>query len=130
MEKVFQTDLSPKTGNCHQACLASLLDMKLDDVPHFMVMENFHRKETEWLIKKGFVYVGAYIPDFFPNDYEFEGIEGYFIAGGPTDRGTQHSVIVDKKLNLIHDPNPNGNGLTEIECVYLIEKPKYYLTEP
>ena len=69
MTPVKQTILTDKTvdppvvGNCFQACVASLLDLPLDDVPHFCDCNswpmNFHR----WLEDRGLTSVQFSQPD-------------------------------------------------------------------
>ena len=36
MKKVFQTIVDPGNGNCMQAAVASLLELEIEEVPHFL----------------------------------------------------------------------------------------------
>lgn len=72
---------------------------------------------------------------------KYEGVNGFFYAGVLSPKffnlsdgfNYQHAVIVDKDLNIVHDPNPNYKGILKypladllgcngIVDVYLFEK--------
>jgi hypothetical protein len=121
MKKVFQTRVSKEDGNCAQAVIASLFNLGLEDVPDFV--SNHHIKPMAVEIvkflnnrgfKAGYVYsdskYGKTILDVTSVD---DGVDGYFYAvvkSKTFDNGL-HAVVVDKNLNIVHDPNPNGRCL-------------------
>ena len=112
MIKVYQTKVSETNGNCAQAVIASLLEINLNDVPNFA--ENHHIKPMnpeiiKFLKSKGFNTQYS-IP---PKVIRDKGIKGYFyaIVRSQTFNNTQHAVVIDKNLNIVHDPNPNGKCL-------------------
>ena len=121
MKKVFQTRVSKEDGNCAQAVIASLFNLGLEDVPDFV--SNHHIKPmaveiVKFLNKRGFkagyMYrdskYGKTLLDLTSVD---NGVDGYFYAvvkSKTFDNGL-HAVVVDKKLNIVHDPNPNGRCL-------------------
>ena len=124
LNKVYQTRVSKDNGNCAQAVIASLFNLNLNDVPDFV--ENHHIKpmaaeivkfHKERGFKAGYIYkntnpniITKTLLDITKND---EGINGYFYAvvkSKTFDNGL-HAVVVDKNLNIIHDPNPNGKCL-------------------
>jgi hypothetical protein len=123
MKKVFQTRVSKEDGNCAQAVIASLFNLGLEDVPDFV--SNHHIKPmaveiVKFLNKRGFkagyMYrdskYGKTLLDLTSVD---NGVDGYFYAvvkSKTFDNGL-HAVVVDKNLNIVHDPNPNGR------CLYL-----------
>ena len=113
MIKVYQTRISNTDGNCAQATIASLLNLKLKDVPDFA--QNHHIKPMnseiiKFLRSKGFNTQYSIPPKKLINN---KGINGYFyaIVKSQTFNNTQHAVVIDKHLNIIHDPNPNGKCL-------------------
>jgi len=113
MIKVYQTRISHTDGNCAQATIASLLNLKLKDVPDFV--RNHHTKpmNTEiikFLRSKGFNTQYSIPPQKLIRN---RGINGYFyaIVRSQTFNNTQHAVVIDKNLNIVHDPNPNGKCL-------------------
>lgn len=116
MKKVFQTIIDKGNGNCMQATVASLFELPLDEVPHFLELGD-----------KG---MSVYMQFFMDRGYDItfchrtvksglwelknlakfdKGIGGYRIASVPsqTYEGVSHAVIVDNDLNIVHDPNPN-----------------------
>lgn len=116
MTKVFQTIFEKGYGNCMQAVIASLLDKQLCDIPNFKESENPNMHMFIYLTKLG------YDPSYFESSHgkinlfdilDFDsGIDGYFMAVVQSqthidDQNIKHAVIVDKHLNIIHDPNPN-----------------------
>jgi hypothetical protein len=121
MKKVFQTRVSKEDGNCAQAVIASLFNLGLEDVPDFV--SNHHIKPmaveiVKFLNKRGFkagyMYrdskYGKTLLDLTSVD---NGVDGYFYAvvkSKTFDNGL-HAVVVDKNLNIVHDPNPNGRCL-------------------
>jgi hypothetical protein len=56
--KVNQTIIDKDNGNCMQAAFASLLNLKLEDVPHFITYENHHGILRDFLRDNGYVYNG------------------------------------------------------------------------
>lgn len=130
-------------GDCMNACIASLLELPYEAVPFF----NKIQKETgHWfpsfyncLEENGFEWHGTYSLRFqnLPG-HEFEdweelkrrcsGVEGIYMAGGPSPRGPEvrggHAVLVDGVGKLMHDPHPSRAGLLTIENIYLIEPKK------
>ena len=119
MRYVQQTILAgrgctPKTtGNCLQAAIASVLNLSLDEVPHFAAIKgNWWDEFREWLWRRGLDVV--YL--------QFSAIEkmppvGPYIVNGVSPRGYGHSVVY---LNghLEHDPHPAGGGVKP-QTVYL-----------
>lgn len=108
MKKVNQT-IFGQHGNCFAACLASLLELPIENVPNFHAMGKAAWLPTcrDWLkqfglfpiihaMKHNFDYVDEYLID----------CGGIHIAGGFTATGNPHSVIHQGRT-LIHDPNPS-----------------------
>lgn len=131
MTPVFQTitDHNPQEGrygNCTQACVASILDMPLEQVPHFCfelpegtdggIEET--RRINEWLKPMGKVLVEfAVSADGMPSwiaDWQNRGVEFYHLLSGTSVRGNQHCTV---GLNgkVVHDPHPAGGNLAPIE---------------
>lgn len=131
MRPVLQTKFYDPTlpvdeqrGNCLQAALASLLDLPLDEVPHFIQDHVNHDGETDhawnwwhcmrkWLRNRGLSITSAGVRAPEPGEY--------VLATGPSPRGKgiHHAVISCDGL-LAHDPHPDGTGLLSVDCVYMI----------
>ena len=114
MNPVMQTIMGDK-GNCFNACIASLLNINIDDVP---VLDSFQDGEwsaqlNEWLYPRGLVYFDIRIAKseagLFFKDKDF-----YHVLTGPSPRlpGLDHCVI-GRKGKIVHDPHPEGTGLID-----------------
>jgi len=61
MTRVYQTIVDPNHGNCMQAVIASLLELSLDDVPHFLEFKDrWFTEFVKFLNKKGYRYHGMF----------------------------------------------------------------------
>lgn len=100
-------------GNCMQAAVASILDLPLEDVPHFAkykCVETFWDLLEDFFNEKGF-HMAWRTPD--------KGVPTWMhLACGPTERGNQH-VVVKEGETLVHDPHPSRKGLLKTD--YIIE---------
>jgi hypothetical protein len=134
MTPVFQTiigngDNGTVRGNCMQAAIASLLDMKLENVPNFIQFDSPNLELYNFLKKNGYEIIEhihnpaniGWVGKCAMNEIEkYEGVNGYFYAavyspafadfnkckfGGLP---TTHAVIINKDFQIVHDPNPNN----------------------
>jgi hypothetical protein len=139
MNKVYQTIIDKKKGNCMQAAFASLLDLELDQVPNFkefnetwftllwtLLQENGYEHHGTLYnrldgLKRGNVTEGY--KDRFNTIKDMEGVNGLFYAAVYSPRFYQetindrnpstHAVIIDKNFNIVHDPNPLYKEITK-----------------
>lgn len=88
-------------GDCHRTALACLLDMDRDDVPH-LLHDNcdgpeFCRRETEFLNSVGYhKAVTCFASDSLEQVLNTQRVMNpgvYYLLGGQTERGTDHTVI-------------------------------------
>lgn len=146
MHKVFQTIVDKENGNCMQAAVASLLDMELEEVPHFLELAkekdtNPNFEEMKFMHKHGYGYcvidhkydsrIGESIKNPIENLKEYlkydGGVNGYFYASvkSQTFDDIFHAVIIDSDLNIVHDPNPNQLALKlKPEDIYQVQTNK------
>jgi hypothetical protein len=101
-------------GNCFSACVASIMDLPIDDVPNF---ENSGSGSwfvcaSEWLAARG-----HHLVQLFPGQ-EFT---GYHIGCGLSPRGYRHSVVY-RAGEPVHDPHPDGAGLEAPDSFFAITK--------
>lgn len=98
-------------GDCHRACIASILDLPYEDVPHFCEggpsPEEFQKRERAFLISKGYVpIVVAYKAQLDDLLYTIRHMNPntYYLLAGKSINGTPHSVVC---LNdeIVHNPN-------------------------
>lgn len=128
MIRVMQTISAPenkeepaKSGNCLQAATASILEIPLDDVPHFLSFGNlWWEKYCEYFFSIGYRVVkyisnprrlGYLGEDEFNIIQDMPGINGYFMGTVLSPRfynfdnlHATHAVIIDKDYNIVHDP--------------------------
>lgn len=102
-------------GDCHRAALASLLELSLDDVPHFCDESVYPRDknpltstEREWLLGRGLVSINILYPGDTDLDLVLTSVETVnpgvlFILGGTSINGTGHSVVAGNG-RVVHDP--------------------------
>jgi len=116
---VNQTIVSKGDGDCTRACVASILELSIEQVPHFLrFKEIWFNHLTSFFWTQGYKFEGtAYL--FKPKTgmsrkhchslYKTPSIKGFFIATVPskTFEDIGHSVIINKKGIVVHDPNPN-----------------------
>ncbi|MFJ6215018.1 hypothetical protein ACIQGZ_17030 [Streptomyces sp. NPDC092296] len=111
MAEITQTillgDPRGRTGNCLQAAIAPLLDLPLDDVPHFAEREDWLDHLYSWSAQQGYAV-----------DHRLSG-DGVAlgIAYGPSPRGVKHAVVI-RGGAVAWDPHPSRAGLTEIHGVF------------
>ena len=121
MTPVFQTKFGKGQGNCFAACLASLLDLSIEEVPNFCHEERnntyWMRKVQKWLLKYD---LGIVSLNFYKLEDMKEAIKignfpknVYYIISGQSPRGLLHAVI-GQNGEVVHDPHPDGGGI-EVE---------------
>jgi hypothetical protein len=123
MTPVAQTIMAPADssqmpGNCLQAAVASLLDLPLDEVPHFVGDDwasdgerNWWTELWTWCQARG-LRIGAFEPA--PGEY--------YLGNGPSPRDPERRghVAVFRDGELVHDPHPNGTGVVEVRTRWVI----------
>lgn len=136
MKPVFQTKLVPPHGNCWAACVASLFELTLADVPDIEFesvnsspnsedCKRFWRIWRGWLRDRGYGMITV-------GKGEVNVLAGFLIETGPSPRGPwQHSVITEDGL-LAHDPFPGGSGLAgpseSWDLIYPLDPTKFTYT--
>lgn len=124
MKPVMQTLFHDKdgTGNCFEACIASIFEMDLKDVPNFHG-DNWFGDFWKWLKEKGYTSYGSLYNEKIEN-YK-GGVDGYFIVAGESPRGKHikggHAVVYKNGI-MVHDPHPEGTGVLSIKYIMSIEK--------
>lgn len=108
-------------GDCHRACIATVLSLPLAAVPHFAdgwpTGEEFKRREREYLASLGLVPIDAiYQPPADCNHGLILHVVGTmnpgvpYILGGTSRNRVDHSVVcLDDRI--AHDPSPDQPGI-------------------
>lgn len=105
-------------GNCWQTVIASYLELPLDEVPHFVDIderggENWWTSTYNWLAERG------YRLSWFT---EYPDTDDYVLVTGKSPRGDWYHVVLYKGGVLAHDPHPDGTGILTEEHFDVIEK--------
>lgn len=111
-------------GNCLAACIASLLEMPITDVPNFETLYSisdtyYYDVLSAWLKHLGFeIYNDSRFMCFHDDEsksqYKDEPKDKYYMVSGLSPRGIQH-VCIYQNGKLIHDPHPSREGITTEE---------------
>jgi hypothetical protein len=115
MKPIDQSIVCEKNGDCTRACLASILEMELDAVPNFMRFgKMWFGLFSAFLRFLSYDYYGTGFPlsDKRPMGDKLEdspNVDGFVIASVPSSLfpNSGHSVVMDLKGVVVHDPNPN-----------------------
>jgi hypothetical protein len=128
MKPIFQTIVDKGAGDCERAAIASLFELDITQVPHFLLfdkMDNFLVSYNEnelgrvcgssimwsFLRSLGWEFNGCGYPH---NELELkDSVDGFFFASvkSRTYEGQTHAVVIDINGMVIHDPNPNKKWL-------------------
>lgn len=109
-----------KYGNCFPACLASLFECPLDDVPNFYDIAGdddaaWWGLVRGWLKKRGFgvMFLELRSPEHLAL------FDGYIIVSGKSCRDLDHATIWKNGV-MVHDPHPDNCGLITPDGVDMI----------
>lgn len=108
MIPVYQTVFGDH-GNCFAACVASIMELRLADLPSEFVG---HDEWAEWLMARGMAMKTRKWPGL-PNGQPWPE-NTYVIADGDSPRGflRGHAVVAFNGM-VVHDPFPNAEAVTE-----------------
>ena len=120
MTPVDQTVTGDK-GDCFRACIASILDLPTEDVPHFFAeSDDMNGAAAEWLARRGVNFLSMYFQNPEALQYTHFAFGGFCVLGGygprRDERGDhrQHAVvarILPFGVEIVHDPHPGRSGL-------------------
>ncbi len=123
MKPIYQTKFGPTEGNCLAACVASLLEIEIDQVPDLTPRPEDKGTWTE-TFRKFFKWYGIH-PEWYtalPERKIFQPPPGVnYLVWGTSPRGLPHSVIY-RNGQMIHDPHPEGGGVDPITEVVVFFK--------
>lgn len=120
MKPVYQTTFGEPNGNCFAACVASLLEIPIEQVPEFMHKDgklnwNWYDEFRDWLLQYG------YTPLMLNNDDPgwITALKGaHYLMGVKGSHGRMHSVI-GFNGEVVHDPYKHGTQIVEV-CDYIV----------
>lgn len=104
-------------GDCARACVASIFELKLEDVPHFCEYDNgdgaqYLNNLRSWLRPRGMVPLFFSVPeDHYEQtcaDLVTAEMDAYHLLGGRA--GEMQHVVVAQQGRRVHDPYPHPYG--------------------
>ena len=107
-----QTILDGVDGNCLAACIASLLDVDVDDVPN--PRDDWWNDVNKWLRENH----ACEMMNITFNENHMPSVPMIAVGDSPNYPGKYHAVLWKGK-SMIFDPSPTNNGLKG--------KPEYYI---
>lgn len=123
VDMISKHDPPHSIGDCFRCCIASLLELPAEAVPHFMADDwgkdkdfTWYGKLNGWLAARGVVLLElGPIPDEFHGPKWFEsiaagGFDAFHVMSGMSPRGFRHSVVARNGV-VVHDPHPDRTGL-------------------
>lgn len=100
-------------GDCQRGVIASLLDLPLADVPHFLQVARGDA-EKYWEGIQGFLRAHGFTYLTTGRTWNFFGDDGdvYHEISGPSPRGNgQYHAVAGRNWVIVHDPHPSRAGL-------------------
>lgn len=96
-------------GNCMQACVASLFNVPMGEVPSFAADKQWFKAFRGFIRSKGYEPMSR----FKERDSDIHVPSGLHLVSGKSSRGCEHMVIY-KNGTLFHDPHPSNEGISEV----------------
>ena len=132
MIRILQTKFGSPGGNCHQAALASLLEMPLSAVPDFcnLYEDDWDIQENKWLIAHGLFSLHARLDDDSSLEWFTDHVPAIVSVKSLTTAGALHSVIYHKG-HVVHDPHPSqvhrwrDVEITGFDIIAVLHPPAY-----
>jgi hypothetical protein len=128
MVPIDQTILNLKTGDCMAACVASIFEVRLEQIPNFMEngAKDFNEKLDTWADA-----IGLRTIDMRLETSEDILRDCYVIAVGPSPRDPEnhnHSIVWYNG-KMVHDPHPSRDGIVgepEVFTVFIVKDLSWY----
>jgi hypothetical protein len=113
LKPVNQTIFGDTLGDCFRACVASIFEFSIEEMPNFWEQtqdaKTFWKLNNDWTAKNKDCRCISFL--FEPEDrYLVNGILCVAIAKSPRGE-VDHAVVWQD--GIIHDPHPSGAGLDE-----------------
>ena len=104
-------------GDCHRAAVASMLDLPIDEVPHFgdggPDGEEFNSRIQAFLLSRGLTRIQIPYSGKLEDVHltlKHQNPDTHYFLGGHSKTGVDHTVVC---LNgeIVHDPSLNESGI-------------------
>jgi len=117
---VYQTIIDSERGDCQRACVATIMDRPIEEVPNFVEAKLWKDLMSVWVQAQGWGIIETKQP-CGPNNLNWSAIRGLVaIATVPSQvfPGGKHAIVVGwrehpdheeaNECYVVHDPNPNN----------------------
>lgn len=111
MKKITQSIISKTKGDCLRAAIASMFELTVEQVPHFILFE-----DNYFYMMICFIWGLGYNLNYADKKIKFTKkhlINGCIMASvnSKTYKQVSHVVLVNSTGKVIHDPHPNQKWL-------------------
>lgn len=107
----MQTKDGYPAGNCLMACVASILECSIDDLPD---LGDETHDGTWWALMRGALRDRGYEPVYTDVDPEYLRPPGFHLVYGNIRGSSCGHVLVAKDGLIVHDPHPRRPGVERI----------------
>lgn len=111
MIPVQQTDTELGRGNCLAACVASILELPIAEVPNFRLADDAWGALQDWLASRGLLAIRCLIDGVYLASMP----SVYCVLTGPSPRNPVNHAVVGLcdcgTVRIVHDPHPEDTGL-------------------
>ena len=119
MKPVMQT-VTGSAGNCFSACLASIFELTIEEVPNFFEVAGHEDSAwwgavRDWLRPRGLGVIWLQLND----PAHLAEFEGWMIVSGKSCLGIYHATVWNGG-KMVHDPHPSQCGLIAPEGVDML----------
>ena len=123
MKPVQQTIFEKNFGDCFRACVASIFEFSISEMPNFWEqtqdVSEFWSLNNNWMMEtRGFKILHFQL---LPED-KHAVVDLLCIACAKTIRGNEDHAVIWKN-GLVHDPHPSGVGLAEEPDTFIVFVP-------
>jgi len=122
MKPVQQTIVNNINGDCLRACIASIFEKDINDVPNFMDADDWESAYHKYLASLGYYYLTFDIK-VMRKDHSNCVPHGYHLIIGVSPRSPEddpyNHCVVGYNGKIVHDPVPEGEkgkGELRAEC--------------
>jgi len=145
MKPIMQTDFTFESGNCMQACVASIFELPLDQVPNFNREgpDHYNTFISDWASEFNMIALDIALTDDTLTLFK----DTHMIAIGDSPRSPNyvHSTSGPEEFQIhhnhqkhaciylnneiVHDPHPDGTGIylpQDFFTVFIIKDPSLY----
>ncbi len=107
MKPVEQTKMTPPNRDCFAACVASILELPLNEVPNYSQEGEWWVEWSKWLSPRGLYFLKFSDKGGKGEEY----LQGFHIITGKSYSGDWNHSVVGYGGVIVHDPNPKQGGI-------------------